>query len=56
MQRSTRPQTASSYKHQLLLSTSYKPKKKMQVKDDLLFKELSIEIITGIIHKSLICM
>lgn len=47
MHRSTRPQTASSYKHQLLLATSFKPKKKANVNEDLLFKELSIEIIPG---------
>jgi hypothetical protein len=34
------------------MATSYKPKKKAATKDDLLFKELSIEIIPGIIQKS----
>jgi hypothetical protein len=29
------------------MATSYKPKKKAAAKDDLLFKELSIEIIPG---------
>lgn len=46
-----RPSTATtstpSYKHQLLLATSFKPKKKPP-RDDMLFKQLAIEIIPGI--------
>ena len=34
------------------MATSSKPKKKTVAKDDLLFKELSIEIIPGNIQKS----
>lgn len=47
--RYARPATTAShsYKHQLLLSTAYKPKKREGAKDDLLFKELAIEILPG---------